>query len=75
MEKHKNRLELIHVKQIGKDKKNVELEKGLIDFADIIKRSKTMGVKHFILEQESYEVNSLKSAENAIKYINSLVHF
>jgi len=31
-----------------------------------------MGVKHFILEQEEYEVSSMASAENAIKYITSL---
>jgi len=72
MEKHKNRLELIHVKQIGKDKCNVELDKGLIDFADLIKKAQTMGVKHFILEQEEYEVSSMASAENAMRHISSL---
>jgi len=72
MEKHKDRLELLHVKQIGEGKKNVELDKGFIDFEDVIKKAKTMGVKHFILEQEEYEISSMSSAENAIKYINSL---
>ena len=72
MEKHKNRLELLHVKQIDKNKKNVDLDKGIIDFEDIIKKAKDMGVKHFILEQEAYAISSLTSAETAIKYINSL---
>jgi len=72
MEKHKNRLELMHIKQIGKNKENAEVDKGLIDFADIIKRSKAQGIKHFILEQEEYEVSSMSSAENAIKYLKSL---
>ena len=72
MEKHKKRLELLHVKQIGKEKNNAEVDKGLIDFADVIKKAKIMGVKHFILEQEEYEVSSMTSAENAIKYITSL---
>jgi len=72
MEKHKNKLELIHVKQIGEDKKNVEIDKGLIDYRDIIKKAKAMGVKHFVLEQEEYEVSSLASAEHAVKYIFSL---
>jgi len=72
MEKHKNKLELLHVKQIGEDKRNVEVDKGLIDFADVIKRAQVMGVKHFILEQEEYEVSSMASAENAVKYIKSL---
>ena len=72
MEKHKNRLELLHVKQIDRDRHNAELDKGLIDFADVIIKAKAMGVKHFILEQEEYEVSSMVSAENAIKYIHSL---
>jgi len=72
MEKHKNRLELLHVKQIDRDRHNAELDKGLIDFADVIAKAKVMGVKHFILEQEEYEVSSMASAENAIKYIHSL---
>jgi len=72
MDKHKNRLELLHIKQIGKDKHNVELDKGLIDFKDLIKKAGMNGVKHFILEQEEYETTSLASVKNAINYINSL---
>ena len=72
MEKQKNRLEVLHVKQIDKDKNNVDLDKGVIDFKDIIGKAKLMGVRHFIMEQEQYEVCSLTSAENAIRYINSL---
>jgi len=72
MEKNKNRLEILHVKQIGENKKNVELNKGFIDFKEVIKKAKEMGVKHFILEQEEYEVSSMASVENAIKYIKSL---
>ena len=72
MEKHKNRLELLHVKQIGEGKRNAEVDKGFIDFEDVIKRAQQMGVKHFILEQEEYEDSSMASAENAVKYIFSL---
>jgi len=72
MEKHKKRLELMHIKQIGKNKENAEVEKGLIDFADVIKRAKAQGVKHFILEQEEYEVSSMESAKGAIRYLSSL---
>ncbi|MCL2663239.1 MAG: sugar phosphate isomerase/epimerase [Oscillospiraceae bacterium] len=72
MEKHKNRLEILHVKQIGENKKNVELNKGFIDFGDVIKKAKAMGVKHFVLEQEEYETSSMTSVENAIRYIKSL---
>jgi len=72
MEKHKKRLEILHVKQIDKDKNNVEIDNGLIDFRDVIRKAKAMGVKQFVLEQEQYAVSSMASAENAIKYINTL---
>jgi len=72
MEKHKKRLELMHIKQIGKDGSNAEVDKGLIDFKDITEKAKAMGVKHFILEQEEYEVSSMASAKNAINYLKSL---
>jgi len=72
MEKNKHRLEILHVKQIDKDNKNVDLDKGVLDFEDIITKAKAMGVKHFILEQEAYAVSSMTSAENGIKYIMSL---
>lgn len=72
MEKHKDKLELLHVKQIGEGKRNVEVDKGFIDFEEVIKKAKLTGVKHFILEQEEYEESSLKSAENAVRYIYSL---
>jgi len=72
MAKHQERLEILHVKQIDKDNKNVDLDKGILDFADIIRKAKAMGVRHFILEQEAYAVSSMVSAENGIKYIMSL---
>jgi sugar phosphate isomerase/epimerase len=72
MEKHKNRLKLLHVKQIGKDKRNVDIGEGALDFKDIIARAKAMGVEHFILEQEQYEVSSMVSVKNGIDYIMNL---
>jgi len=72
MEKHKDKLDLLHVKQIGEGKINAEVDKGFIDFKEVIKKAQKMGVKHFILEQEEYEVSSMASAEGAIKYIMSL---
>lgn len=47
---HKERIELIHLKQIGKDKKNVTLPEGDIDFKKIAECAKY--AKYFIVEQE-----------------------
>jgi sugar phosphate isomerase/epimerase len=72
MEKHKDRLKLLHVKQIDKDKHCVDLDQGILDFKEIITRAKLQGVEHFILEQEEYAVSSLVSVKNDIDYIMSL---
>jgi len=72
MEKYKDRLKLIHVKQIDNDKRCVDLDRGIIDFKKIITKAKSFGVEHFILEQEEYEVSSMTSVKNGIDYIMSL---
>jgi len=72
MEKHKNRLKLLHVKQIDKDKHCVDLDQGILDFKNIITRAKSQGVQHFILEQEAFAVSSMVSVKNDIDYIMSL---
>jgi len=72
MEKHKGRLKLIHVKQIDKDKHCVDLDKGIINFKEIITKAKALGVEHFILEQEEFAVSSMVSVKNGVDYIFSL---
>jgi len=72
MKKHKDRLKLLHVKQIDRDKHCVDLDKGILDFKNIITKAKLQGVEHFILEQEEYAVSSLVSVKNDIDYIMSL---
>jgi len=72
MEKHKNRLELLHIKQIGEYDKNVEVDKGFINFPDLIAKAKAQGVLHFILEQEEYENSPMESAKGAFEYLNGL---
>lgn len=72
MEKHKDRLKLIHVKQINKDKKCVDLDQGILDYKDIITKAKALGVQQFILEQEEYAVSSMVSVKNDVDYIFNL---
>jgi sugar phosphate isomerase/epimerase len=72
MEKHKDRLKLIHVKQIDKDKQCVDLDKGVLDFKEIIGRAKKLGAEHFILEQEKFAVSSIVSVKNGIDHILKL---
>jgi len=72
MEKNKDRLKLIHVKQIDKDKHCVDLDQGIINYKDVIAKAKLLGVEHFILEQEEYAVSSMVSVKNDIDYILNL---
>jgi sugar phosphate isomerase/epimerase len=72
IEKHKDKLKLLHVKQISKDKHCVDLDQGILDYKKIIKKAKTLGIEHFILEQEEYAVSSMVSVKNDIDYIMSL---
>jgi len=72
MEKHKDRLKLLHVKQIDKDKRCVDLDQGVLNFKEIITKAKKQGVEHLILEQETFAVSSLVSVKNDIDYIMSL---
>ena len=72
MKKHKDRLKLLHVKQIDKDKRCVDLDQGILDFKEIITKAKSQGVEHFILEQEAFAVSSMASVKNDIDYIMSL---
>ena len=72
MEKHKDRLKLLHIKQIDKDKRCVDLDKGILDFKEIISKAKSLGTEHFILEQEEYEISSMVSVKNDIDFLKSL---
>jgi len=72
MEKHKDKLKLLHVKQIDDNKHCVDLDQGVLNFKEIISKSKKLGIEHFILEQEEFKVSSMVSVKNGIDYIMSL---
>ena len=72
LEKHKDRLKLLHLKQIDKDKHCVDLDKGILDFSKIISNAKSIGTEHFILEQEEYEISSMVSVKNDIDFLKKL---
>ena len=72
MEKIKDRLEMLHIKQIGSEKQCVDLPDGLIDYKAIIALGLRLGVKEFVLEQEEFEVSSDISLKRNIEFIHSL---
>jgi len=74
MKRHAGRLDLLHIKQIENNdtKRCVDLEDGMLDYAAIIKEAKAMGVKHFVLEQEEFDIDPFISVYKDFKYIMSL---
>lgn len=67
------RFPLWHVKDMNKYNKdlNVEIGQGSIDFQEIFKNAKRAGTKHFILEQENFDINIYKSLDISYNYIKN----
>ncbi len=72
--KYNNRFHLGHIKDMDKqDKtKNTEIGNGSINFADLIKAGKDAGMKHLIVEQESFTRPSMESMKMNYEYLSSL---
>jgi sugar phosphate isomerase/epimerase len=62
-----DRVELIHIKQIGKNNANVEVSEGDIDFKEIISAAKY--AKYFVVEQEEYTKPIWETTKNNIDYL------
>ncbi|GIV35819.1 MAG: sugar phosphate isomerase [Cyclobacteriaceae bacterium] len=73
--KYPGRFELWHVKDMHKEdeNRNADLGQGRINFPEIFGLAKQAGMKRFYVEQETYEVSSLASAENNYKYIAGIL--
>lgn len=74
-QKYAGRYELCHVKQmITRDPKPDQgaLTGGLLDFQTILKAAKKSGVKHFLVEQERYTVDSLEAMKENAVYMRGL---
>ncbi len=74
MEKQKDRIRLLHIKQIAdfESKKCVDLDEGMLDFDRIIRKGLEIGVQHCILEQEEFAVSPYQSIEKGYKHIMNL---
>ena len=66
------KVEMLHLKAIGEDNKNVVIGNGSTDWKNLIETAKKAGVKHFIVEQEDYENGPFPDVEADIKYLNGL---
>lgn len=74
IKKYSDRLVNIHVKQMKAkgSKECTEINKGIIDFKEIIKLSQGFGVEWFILEQENFDIPMLESITESCTYMKSI---
>lgn len=74
-EKHPGRFELWHVKDMDKTNRenNADVGTGSIDFKSLFAVADKAGMKNFFIEQETYPENPMKSVENSISYLKTIV--
>jgi len=74
LKKYPNRFPLGHVKDMDKldKKKNTEVGTGSIDYATILQAGRAAGMKHFIVEQETFTRPSIESMEINYKNLSAM---
>ncbi len=74
LKKYPNRFPLSHVKDMSKDdkSKNAVIGQGTIDFATILKEAEAAGMKHYLVEQESFIGTSMEAMAENYQYLSSL---
>jgi len=70
MEQYAHRLELLHMKDLSKDKKLAPVGTGTVPFKKIIRKAKKIGVKWYIVEQDRTREGRDIMDEIAISYNN-----
>jgi len=74
-EKYPGRFEQWHVKDMDKSDrmKNADVGTGSIDYKALFTKAKQSGMKHFYVEQETYNGAPIDAAEACIKYLKTIV--
>ncbi|MCL2461185.1 MAG: sugar phosphate isomerase/epimerase [Defluviitaleaceae bacterium] len=67
-----SRVRMLHLKQIGKDKKDCDLGDGVVDFRSVIEAGKEQNVDFYILEQEEFDIDPVTSSRNGYNHIMEL---
>jgi sugar phosphate isomerase/epimerase len=68
------RIKLLHFKQMAdfETKRGADLGDGVIDFGELVEIGDRIGVEHYILEQEEFDISPLVSVKKGFDYIDSL---
>lgn len=72
IQQYAGRFPLLHFKEFGAEKANVELGRGCLDFAQIAAAGKAQGTREFIVEQEQYTMPPADSVRVDAAYMQAL---
>jgi sugar phosphate isomerase/epimerase len=73
MQKHADRIPMIHVKDLDIDGNITELGKGVVDFKSVIEFAENAHVEWLSYEQDTTMLPALESAEISIRYLNKIM--
>jgi sugar phosphate isomerase/epimerase len=73
--KYPGRFSMVHVKDMDKQKPqlNTEVGKGSVNFKQIFSKAKLAGIKNYIVEQENFEIDPYKSITESSKYLQNVL--
>jgi sugar phosphate isomerase/epimerase len=72
--KYPGRFGLWHVKDMADtpDKQTTEIGSGIIDFPALFDMADKAGLEYYFVEQESFQMDPIKSVAQSFNYLNSL---
>lgn len=74
LEDYKGRCPIVHIKDMTADERQyfAEVGQGIIDFKSVFAIAEDIGIKYFIVEQDSCERAPLESVRMSIEYLKSI---
>ena len=74
IEKHAGRITLLHFKEMDAERRNVELGRGIVDFATIARTAAGQGLREIIVEQEQYTLPPAESVVVDAQYMKQFTY-
>jgi sugar phosphate isomerase/epimerase len=71
----RERCKVLHIKDMNnwKEKRNIEVGKGVMDFEKIVAAGKTQEVEWYTVEQEAFDIDQMESIEISLRYLRGIL--
>lgn len=73
LEKHQNKIPLIHIKDITENINYTELGEGVVNFDEVVEFARNSQVKWLGYEQDSSKIGALESTKRSYKFIGDIL--